>query len=797
MKQDLLFASRQIMKKPGFPVMAIAILALGIGSSVAVFSVLYGAVLKPPLYPQPLQLVFIHNVFPRQQVAVAGVSSFDYAEVKRHKNTFASAGVFYYNDLTLTGMGAARHIDAVNASAALFDVLGVKPQLGRAFSQEEDQQGAPKTLLLSDAFWRSAFGASPSVLGRGVRLNGALYTVIGVMPRNFQFPSAETQIWIPIALRPAEFTIEGGRLEKWLHMVARLAPGVSRQRADAALEAIGSGLASRFPMFYPAAAGWHFAARPLIEEQTQAFRRWLYLAFGAVLSVLLIACINVSGLLLIRTTVRHNELAVRMAMGAGTYRIVRLMLAETLVLVATSAVLGLVFGVWAVDLTNRYGPLAQTAALQGSTLLCAVALVLLSTVCAGLLPALLSARLPLEQALKGGATRTATRGAGWQNAIVAAQIALAVTLVFAATELSRSFLNLTRVPAGFEQEHVWSGAVDLPGRSYAADQSWNTRFFEPLLAQLSSIPGVESASGSNALPFKPSGVWTEELHLPGRFQTHPPPEAQIAVAFPGYFKTMGIPLLHGREFTPQDRVGALRVAVIDEELARRYFPGQEPIGKLIASGGAVPASIIGVVGSVHNSDLGGPREPQVYYPELQERSDSMYLVLRTRDVDPTAAVRDAIAKLDPAVALYDVRTMEQRVDASLRLRRFIAFLLSGFAFMGVLLAAVGLYASLAHLVELRRREIGIRVALGALQSQIVRMILSRGGIIAAIGLAAGVGGAFLVGRAIRSELFGVPVADPATWVAVLIVYLAAAALAIWVPAQRAAQIEPSLALREE
>ncbi len=796
---DLRFAFRQIRKQPGFALIAMLVLGLGIGSSTAVFSVLYQALLKPLPYPDTQRVFFVHNVFPKNQVAVAGVSGFDYAEIRQRTDVFSSAGIFFWNDLVLTGLGEARHINVVNASASLFDVLGVQPQLGRTFSEQEDQYGAPETAILADGLWRSTFGADPNVLGRIIHLNGAPYTVIGVMPRSFQFPSHETQLWIPVALRQGAFTIQGGRLEKWLHMVVRVSPDVNSQRTESALQAIGGTLAASFPSFYPKNDGWHFMTRQLGDEQTQAIRTWLYLAFGAVFSVLLIACINVSGLLLIRATARNREVAVRIAIGATKYRIVRQMLTETSVLVFFGCILGFLFAMWAVHLVNLYGPLAQPTPIQSWTLFFALALALISTICAGLLPALLTAKLPVEEALKGGATRASTGGAGWRNGIVVVQIAVAVALVFTAAVLSRSFLNMMRVPAGFEQVHVWTGAIDLPGQGYVADQSWNTKFFEPLLGELASLPGVEAASGANAIPFNPSGVWTEQLQLRDRPKMNPPPEAQISIAFSGYFDTIGIPLLRGRTFTNRDRAGSPLVAVIDEELAHRYFPAEEPLGKLIGSGRAsTPARIIGVVGSVHNSDLGGPHEPEVYYPELQERTESTYLVLRMRgDVDPTAAVRKTIAKFDSGVALYDVRPMDERVAASLKLRRFVAALLNGLGITGMVLAVVGLYGSLAHLVELRQREIGIRVALGAMQSQIVRMILARGGIVVASSLVAGTLGAVIAGFAVRSQLFGVQLTDASAWVSVLGVILVAAAIAACFPAWRAARIEPSLALRHE
>lgn len=782
-RQDIRFALRQIARQPGFALVAIIVLGLGIGSATAVFCVLYQVLLKPLPYPEAQRLFFVHNAFPKGQVSTAGVSGFDYGEIRKHTDVFASCGIFYWNDLNLTGLSSARHVDVVNASASLFEVLGVQPQLGRIFTSTEDRKGADGTALLSDALWRGAFAGDPNVVGRVIHLNGAAYTVVGVMPRSFAFPSRETQLWIPVALKPGEFTIEGGRTEKWLHMLARLSPNATSQRADSVLASISDDLSSRFPAFYPKKDGWHFTARPLATEQTEALRRWLYLAFGAVFSVLLIAAINVSGLLLIGATARQNEISVRLAVGATRLRVAWQILTETSVLTFSGCVLGVLLAVWTIWLINLYGPIAQPTPLLSGALLFAPALALFSTFCAGLLPAWLGT--------KGAATRTSTGSGAWRSAIVAVQIALAVSLLFTAVQLNRSFLNLTHVPPGFQAQHIWTGAVDLPNPG--------TNFFEPILQTLGSMAGVQSASGANAIPFSPSGIWTERLQLPGRAEQNPPPEAQIGLAFPNYFETLGIPLLRGRAFSDRDRAGSPLVAVIDEELARRYFPGEDPLGKLIASGGSEKqATIIGMVGSVHNADLGGPREPEVYYPEFQEGTGSMYFALRMKgDADPTATVRKAIGKLDPSVGLYDVQMMDRRVGKSLELRRFVAFLLNGLAAMGLLLAIVGLYGSLAHLVELRQREIGIRVALGATTARVVRLILVRGGIVVALGLLAGAFGAVAAGRAVESQLFGVELTDATVWVAVLGEILIAGAISAYFPAWRAARIDPSVALRHE
>lgn len=792
---DLGFAIRQARRRPLFTLTAVVVIATGLGSAVAVFSLLYRAVLEPLPYPDSGRLVYVHNSFPQGQVPLTGVSGFDYAEIARDKRTFESAGVYYFNDLTLTGAGPARHVDVVDASATLFQVLEIQPTLGRAIADADDRPGAPGVLLLSDAFWRGAFGADPAAVGRTVQLNRVPYTIVGVMPPAMPFPYPATQLWIPMALRPGEFTAEGGRSEKWLHMVARLAPGA---RAEPALATTAHRLARQFPTLYPRNRGWHFAARPMADEQTEGVRRWLYLAFGAVLAVLVIACWNVSGLLMIRTAARGGEIAVRAALGASRYRIVRQFLTEAALLVAAGCGAGLLLAAWASDLLNRYGPIGEGARIETWTLLFALVMAAGSTLAAGLLPALAGPRAPIEQALKTRAARTTASGGGWRFAIVAPQIAAAVTLVFTATVLSRSFIKLTQVPAGFQAKRIWTGAVELPGTRYA-DGGWNTQLFEPLQERLAALPGVEAASAVNAIPFGPSGTWTEQLRLPGRASDLPRPEARIALALPGYFEAMKIPLLGGRTFTSRDRAGAPLVAVIDAELARRYFPGEDALGKLIAAGGQeTPARIVGIVGNVHSADLGGPQNPQVYFPELEERADLMYFVVRTRaDIDLTPAVRDAVAHLDPGVALFDVARMDQRVAGSLGLRQFIAWLLDGFAGLGLLLAAVGLYASLAHLVEVRRREIGIRTALGARRDEIVRMMLARGAVPVGTGLVTGAAGAFLSERLIRAYLFGARVSDAATWAVVLTVLTISVAAAIWLPARRAAAVDPLAALREE
>ncbi|MGA8029025.1 MAG: ABC transporter permease [Bryobacteraceae bacterium] len=797
MLNDLRLALRLLRKRPGFAASAILVLALGIGASTAVFSVLYEALLKPLPYPRAGQIVFLHNSFPQSRLSLAGVSSVDYAEIRPHTELFSETGIYYFNDLTLTGAGAARHVDPVNASAGLFRVLDVKARLGRTIAEEDDRYGAPKVALLSDALWRSAFNADPQILGRAIQLDGEPHTIIGVMPREFQFPYAATELWIPVARKPVEWS-EMGRSDKWLQMIARLAPGVTAKQADSALAALSHGLAQRYPSFYPQSSGWRLTMQPLVEEQTKAIRVWLALAFGAVLCVLLIACSNVSALLLVRSTERAGELAVRAALGAARSRIVRQILTETAVLAFFGCFGGILLAVWAVDLSDRYGPLAQGARVEIWTVVFAIGMALLSTIAGGLLPALLSARLSLEQALKSGMTRTSTRGSRSRYLLVAGQIAVAFTLVFSAILLSRSFIKLLQVPPGFSPARLWSGSVALPRKQYRTEDA-SLRFFQRLEESIAAMPGVESAAAVTSPPFNPSGMLTVNVYFPGRPEPANQPKAQIASALSGYFETMKIPLRSGRTFTPQDLVNGHRVVIIDEEFARAYFRNEDPLGKLVGVGGErdTPSSVIGVVANVENTQLGGPHQPQIYAPDPEELSSAMYLVVRLKnDEDIASAVRSQVAKLDRNVALFDVATMDRRIARSLKVRRYIAFLLNGFALTGLLLAAFGLYGSLSHMVELRRREIGIRLALGAVWQDLVRMIAVQGGSVAAAGMMIGIIGAGFAGRLLRSRLFGVQ-DDAATWAAVLGLFALAAFLAAWLPARRAVQIEPMEALREE
>ncbi|MGC1107587.1 MAG: ABC transporter permease, partial [Candidatus Acidiferrales bacterium] len=699
------------------------------------------------------------------------------------------------------GAGMAQHVDAVNASATLFPMLGIAPQLGRTFNPEEDRDGAAKVVILSDALWRSAFGADRNVLGRSIALDGAPYRVIGVMPADFNFPYPATQMWVPLAL-PSSALISGQRGNKWLQMIARAAPSLTPQRVNAALASISHGYAAAYPDDYPEKTGWHFSCAPMVEQQTKAVRSWLLLAFGAVFCVLLIACINVSGLLLVRASVRRGEWAVRAALGAGPMRLVRQILTETGLLALIGCTAGVLLAVALVGLSNRFGPIHRTT-IEPWTFVFSLGLCILATFLAGVLPATTFSRLPLEQSLRASGPRTSAGGSHWRRILVAGQLAIAIALLFTARALSRSFANLLDVSPGFSAENVWTGSIQMPERGSTPPQLF-VRFFENFAARISALPGVESASATGALPFS-SGGFTADLYFPGRPETAVHPAARYNIVLPGYLETMKIPLLEGRTFTAAEGPNSPPVAVVDRAFVQKYFPHQDPLGKLVANNGHGfvgsrdhPATIIGVVGSVANRDLAEPMLPAIYVPAAQMPRSAMFIVARTKgDADITSSVRDTLRSMDSTVALYDVETMPARILDSVKLRRFIAWLLDSFALAGVLLAALGLYGTLAHLVELRRREIAIRMSLGASAGSIRSLIARHSLSIAFSGLIPGVILSFFAIRATRSFLFGISPLDMGTVAATALGFFTLAFAASWIPVLRAARINALAALREE
>jgi putative ABC transport system permease protein len=469
---DVTYGLRQIRKNLSLTLLCVLVLGIAIGSATAVFAVLYDVLLKPLPYRDAKQLVYVHNEFPTSQLGHTNVSAPDYTDLTAHREIFSETAAYYFNDLTMSspdGSSYAEHIDAVNTSASLFSILGISPQLGRPILPDDDRYGAPKVVLLSDSLWKSHLGSDRGIVGKTIQLDSVPYLIIGVMPPDFNFPYPATQMWLPLVFGRKELSPDE-RGDKWLRMLARTAPAVTLDRANVMLRAVGHELAALYPDVYLDKTGWHFSAEAMLTEQTKDVRGWLVLAFGAVICVVLIACTNVSGLLLVCATIRNRELAVRAALGASSGRLVRQILTETSLLVALGCGVGLGLAIVLMRLINAYGPIHR-AAIEPWALAFVFGLCITSTLIAGLLPAVLSSRVSLEQSLRVGAGRTTTGQTRWRGVLVAGQISIAVTLLFTANALSRSFIKLLEVSPGFLPDRVWTASVQLPEKTYSTNES--------------------------------------------------------------------------------------------------------------------------------------------------------------------------------------------------------------------------------------------------------------------------------------------------------------------------------------
>ena len=796
--QDLGYARRQAGKNLSFTLVCMAVLSIGIGSATAVFAALYETLLKPPPYRDFARLVFIHNVFPNAQVRTP-VSGPEFEFLSTQRKMFDETAAYIFSDFTMTGAGFPRHVDGVNASASLFSMLGIPPELGRTLNPGEDHTGAAEVVLMSDAMWRNAFGSDPHIIGRTVYLNGEPHRIIGVMPRSFAFPSPATELWVPLALGRKDL-LPGASGRDWLQMMAHIAPGLSHRRVSSTLADLSRAYASLFPEYYSARTGWHFSITPLVKQQTQAVRGWLLLAFGVVLCILLIACSNVSALLLVRASVRHREWAIRTAVGASPARVVRQLLTETAVLVITGCGGGIMFALGIIRAVAIYAPVSlRHTNLEIWAYMFALALSGVSAVLAAAFPVCSYLRMLPQQSLPSAGSRFASsRSLRKRNILVAVQIGIAVSLIFTAAELSRSLARLLDVKVGFSPEHVWSAAIQLPQLGYGTAER-RSEFFQNLVNGVSNLPGVESAS-AGLIPFSPDGNWVGELRFPGRPKRSVRPSSIFNLALPGYFRTLRIPLVRGRTFMPEDNANSVRVVVINQAFAKEYFGHEDPVGKLVANERASgqPATIIGVVGNIVNGKLAAPQRPEIYWPELQAGNSAMYLVVRqTKRMDIDREVRELLYRADPGVALFGAETMAARVRDSLKLRRFITQLLNGLALVGILLAGLGLYGALAYLTEVRRHELAIRMAVGASPAGAAMLVLRQGVTIALAGLSLGVALALLSARAVRSFLFGVSAVDPCVIAYTLAALLVLVMSSAWLPALRAARTDPLVALRED
>jgi putative ABC transport system permease protein len=820
MLSDLRYALRQLAKNPAFTFVAIITLALGIGANTAIFSVVNALLLKPLPFPEPDQLVALGstNLRVRGTDELGSLSYPDFFDFRDQNRTLAAAAVYRDQAFALTNEEGANSFRGVKASAEFFDVLGIKPVLGRAFVREDEQAGGGPggfKVILSHSIWQKQFGGAQDVLGRTVMLDRRPHTVIGVLPEGFQYPiqAEPLEFYVTIA-EDATPTTAGGQTQTQqrgshsLQGVARLKPGVSIEQAVSDLSTIAGNLAKQFPD-----TNTNFGAglKPLREEMIGDVRTGLYVLFGAVVCVLLIANANVANLLLARASVRAKEMALRAALGASRSRIIRQLLTESVVLAALGGLLGLLLAQWGTEALIRAVPQniprISSIRLDGVVLVFTLLVSLVTGVIFGLVPAWHASHIDLNSSLKSGSR---TGGGGerkgrLRNGLVMAEVALALILLICAGLLIQSFARLGRVQPGVKTERLLTARIQLPDAAYPENHQ-NIAFWDQMLPRLRTIPGVEAASAIVPMPLTGSNMVTSfddaENPLPdGQRQTAP-----IRIAGTEYFKTMGIPLRQGRLFNETDRFESAPVVIINERFASKFFPGQNPIGKRIMPGFSADESgekmreIVGVVGNVKHLALKNEDTPEMYLPQAQMPFGIMSLVIRTNVSDATAltsAVRKEVAALDPSIPLTSVRLFEEYISRWLARPRFNALLLSIFAGVALVLTAIGIYGVMAYSVAQRTNEIGIRIALGAAKSSIFKLIVGQAMTLVGISVVIGVAGAFAATRLLSSMLFDVSTWDPLTFGAIVVLISVVAFLAAWLPARRAMRVNPIVALRAE
>ena len=807
--QDGRYAFRALRKSPGFTLVAVLTLALGIGANTAIFSVVNAALLRPYPFPEPDRLVAVRSLAHGEaQMA----SPADFLDWRGMAQSFAGVAAFTGASMALSGEGPAEEVRGETVSADFFRILGVAPALGRTFGPDEESPGRDHEVILGDALWRSRFGADPLVVGRTVRLDGQPWLVVGVMPRGFAFPS-EARMWMPLAFAPEIAAMRGGH---YLDVIARLRPGATFESASGEMAAIAARLGAEYPAVN---IHWSAGVASLRDATVGDVRPTLLLLLGAVGFVLLIACVNVANLLLSRGTGRAREHAVRAALGASTLRLARGVMAESLWLGLAGSALGLALAAWGTDAVVALAPqglpgLADVR-VDPVVLAFAVALGVMTSLLFGLLPAWRATHhATLADRLRdGGAALGGRHGRRSRQGLVVAEVALAVVLVVGAGLLLKSFVRLRGVDPGFDPAGVLTFDVSLPD---ATTPPQAERFFGSLIGRLEALPGVQSAGGIFGLPLRDFGYGITLSEVDGRQLSPQEQEAgvvpQIRVVTPDFFRTLGIRLVRGRAFTDTDREGTVPVAVVSETAARRIFGARDPLGHHFTLGTRlglgkdhlrVGGEVIGVVRDVHDQTLAAAGRPWVYVVHAQFPVSYLSLALRTggKPASLVGPARAALAAVDPDVPMDRVRTMGEWVSTSMAGRRFYAWLIGGFAALALGLAAVGVYGVLAQSVGERTREIGLRVALGAAPGDVTGLVVRQGLRPAALGLGIGLALAVAVTSALTKVLapmlFAVRPTDVATYAAVVAVILAVALVAAWAPARRAARVDPMVALRSE
>ncbi|HWS54894.1 MAG TPA: ABC transporter permease [Pyrinomonadaceae bacterium] len=805
LSQDLRYGLRVLVKNPGFTAVAVVALALGIGANSAIFSVVNAVLLRPLPYKDPGRLVMVwedntSKGYPRDTPAPA-----NFVDWRDQSQVFEGVAALAHESFNLTGAGEPERLDGRRVSAGLFPMLGVEPQLGRAFTPEEDQPGGARAVVLSHGLWQRRFGSDPKVIGTALTLNGTSHTVVGVMPQGFEIPGhtgRADELIVPIAFTQQE---AASRSRHFLMVLARLKPGVTLEQAQAEMNTIAARLQQQYPNTN---TGVGAAVVSLHEQMVGDIRPALLVLLGAVGFVLLVACANVANLLLARAAARQKEIALRVALGASRARLIRQFLTESILLAALGGVVGLLLSVWGVNLLKAFIPegisQAKAIAIDAKVLGFTLLISLLTGLIFGLAPATQASSFNLNETLKEGGRDSATGGRGnrIRSLLVVAEVAVSLVLLIGAGLLINSFLRLRSVDPGFRADNLLTMRVVLPDLKYP-DQARRSAFYAEVVRRVGALPGVQSAAVTNWIPLvrqgDSMGISVEGQPDPGPGQN---PSVVTRVVSPDYFRTMGMRLTQGRGFGEQDKPDAPPVVIVSEAMARRFWPNQDPLGKRIKSGSlSAPTpwvEVVGVVNDVRQFELNAEPRPQMYVPYEQPvffRPSN--LVVRT-EVEPgslAATVRQTVWEVDKDQPVSNISTMEEVLSDSIARQRFSMLLLAVFAGVALLLAAVGIYGVMSYTVAQRTHEIGIRMALGAQKRDVLKLAVGQGLKLVLVGVVIGLVASLALTRVMSSLLFGVSATDPATLVVISLVLIGVALLASYIPARRAAKVDPMIALR--
>ena len=797
------YALRQLIKSPGFTAAAVLGLGLGIGANVALFSVVNSVFLRPLAYHEPDRLVRLSSTNAEQNLTRAGFSYTRFQEVQQRQDVFSDLSLSVFNAFTLTGKGDPEQVVGLQTSAATLPMLGLDVAAGRNFSAAEDKPGGEAVVLLSQQFWQRMFNSQKAALGQAITLDGRPYTIIGVLPKAAtSFPFNQVQVWVP---RPAEVgflvpsQLNGGGF--FFQVMARLKPGVSLDQARSAMNVIAAGYRQSHAALVDAPS--QIEVVPLLEDAVGQQRRSYLMLFGAVGCVLLIACANIANLLLARFAARRKEIAARLALGASRFDIVSQFVTESMIVAGAGGALGLALAAGALKLIVSAAadliPRSVDIGLDPTALGFTMVVTLLTGLAIGLLPALQASRADVIEALKDASRGSTGTGQRLRASLLVAEVALSVVLLVGAGLLLVSFGRLQRVEPGFQPDGIFTAQIFLPAQRYDRDK--RVLFYETLYERLKAMPRVKSVALTDTVPLAgggaPAPVAVQGDSVPPLSER---PLANRHLVSPRYFETLGIPLRFGRDFDERDSSRVPHVVILNEAFVKRHFPKDDPIGKTLITGmGQLPSQVVGVVADVRGVNLNTPPEPDYFLPALQRPETFTNVLVRTTGPPDSIApaVRDVLRSVDPDLPLLQPRALTTAIAQTIADRRLALVMLAAFAALALILASLGVYSVMAHLVARRTSEIGIRMALGATPGTVMRMVLGHSSKLTLVGIVLGVAGGFAASRLMRQALFEVDPANPIFYLAVSGTLLLVAICASWFPARRATRIDPVMALRGE